>query len=174
MAELGKSYEPVCFEDGKENLNQPYMWLGIGDEAGEGVWRDRDTGAAIEYSNWDDDEGSEGDTCARMQGNGVWRDTVCKKGVRHCVMCRVAEPMKAFTLRGMCAESQIDRAYFLVNGEPADAETTRMNPVYEGYFSQLKYVHLKSKVVNDVHNFCAGGSRSREGQETAQFSETVE
>ncbi len=117
MAQLGKTYEPVCSEDGKENLNQvrrtinfsscktfsimgknivgkqPYMWLGVEDPSGSGVWRRRKTrrlgeeeeeeeddeeggGKAenselIHYTNWDADEGSEGDTCARMLGNGA-------------------------------------------------------------------------------------------------------
>ena len=75
MARLGKKYEPVCSEDGKENLNQPYIWLGIQDPEGNGHWTERRTAAApapkrVHFQNWDDNEGSEGDTCARMQGNG--------------------------------------------------------------------------------------------------------
>jgi hypothetical protein len=70
MSELGKTFESVCSEDGKENLNQPYMWLGIENEAGDGVWKNRLGGNRVKYQNWDDDEGDEGDTCARMQGNG--------------------------------------------------------------------------------------------------------
>ncbi len=81
MSELGKTYESVCSEDGKENLNQPYMWLGVSDLGGEGVWRRRigsgedgeeggEEGEEIRYENWDDNEGREGDTCARMLGNG--------------------------------------------------------------------------------------------------------
>lgn len=70
MASLGKTYEAVCSEAGKQNLNQPYMWLGIADPEGSGRWNDRRTGLPIAFSNWDDDEGNEGDTCARMLGNG--------------------------------------------------------------------------------------------------------
>lgn len=70
MATLGKHYEPVCSEDGKENLNQPYMWLGIHDPEGSGIWKDRYTNTQIAWDNWDENEGQEGDTCARMQGNG--------------------------------------------------------------------------------------------------------
>ena len=36
MAELGKTYESVCSEDGKSNQAQPYMWLGIEDDDGSG------------------------------------------------------------------------------------------------------------------------------------------
>ena len=75
MARLGKRFESVCSEDGKENLNQPYLWLGVEDPDGSGDWRARVHGAPnateIAFANWDDDEGSEGDTCARMQGNGT-------------------------------------------------------------------------------------------------------
>ena len=77
MARLGKRYESVCSEDGKENLNQPYIWLGIQDPDGDGNWTERNldprTGVwkPVHYQNWDDNEGSEGDTCARMQGNGA-------------------------------------------------------------------------------------------------------
>ncbi len=70
MAELGKTYEFVCSEDGKENLNQPYMWLGVEDAEGDGIWKRSGDGRVIAYANWDDNEGSEGDTCARMLGNG--------------------------------------------------------------------------------------------------------
>ena len=76
MARLGKKYESVCSEDGKENLNQPYIWLGIQDKEGNGTWTGREpnprTGALepVRFQNWDENEGSEGDTCARMQGNG--------------------------------------------------------------------------------------------------------
>ena len=35
-------------------------------------WRYRDgPHQKIGFSNWDDNEGCEGDTCARMQGNGT-------------------------------------------------------------------------------------------------------
>ena len=54
-------------------------------------------------------------------------------------MCEVPDPQQVFTLRGLCEESQIDRGYFLVNGRRGDADTTLMNPVYEGYFSQLRF-----------------------------------
>ena len=54
-------------------------------------------------------------------------------------MCDVPDPQQVFTLRGLCEESQIDRGYFLVNGRKEDANTTLMNPVYEGYFSQLRF-----------------------------------
>lgn len=47
-----------------------------------------------------------------------------------------------FTLRGLCEESQIDRGYFLVNGRKRDANDTLMNPVYEGYFSQLRFIAI--------------------------------
>ena len=72
MADLGKTYEFVCSEEGKENVVQPYMWLGIEDIRGNGTWRNAETGdeIAATFAHWDDDEGSEGDTCARMQGNG--------------------------------------------------------------------------------------------------------
>ncbi len=60
----------MVIQDGKENLVQPYMWLGIEDREGSGVWRSRRTRRPIEYSHWDEDEGSEGDNCARMLGNG--------------------------------------------------------------------------------------------------------
>lgn len=40
---------------------------------------------------------------------GLWRDTVCKKSVRHCAVCDIREPQQAFTLRGLCEDSQIDR-----------------------------------------------------------------
>ena len=72
MASLGKRYESVCFEAGKENVNQPYMWLGIEDGSGRGHWREILSGKSLNYLNWDEDEGSEGDTCARMQGNGTF------------------------------------------------------------------------------------------------------
>ena len=70
MAFTGKQYEPVCSEDGKENLNQPYIWLGIEDPEGSGRWRNRYTHEQLSYAFWDENEGEEGDTCARMQGNG--------------------------------------------------------------------------------------------------------
>ena len=72
MADLGKTYESVCSEEGKENVVQPYMWLGIEDSGGSGRWRNAETGEAIAatFEHWDEDEGREGDTCARMQGNG--------------------------------------------------------------------------------------------------------
>ena len=72
MADLGKTYESVCSEEGKENVVQPYMWLGIEDSNGSGKWRNVETGEEIAatFEHWDDDEGREGDTCARMQGNG--------------------------------------------------------------------------------------------------------
>ena len=54
-------------------------------------------------------------------------------------MCDVPDPQQVFTLRGLCEESQIDRGYFLVNGRKGDANATLMNPVYEGYFSQLRF-----------------------------------
>ena len=54
-------------------------------------------------------------------------------------MCDVPDPQQVFTLRGLCEESQIDRGYFLVNGQKGDANDTLMNPVYEGYFSQLRF-----------------------------------
>ncbi len=166
MAELGKTYEAVCSEDGKENLNQPYMWLGLDADSESGRWMDRRTGLHIRWQHWDEDEGSEGDTCARMLGNGTdqhssagrmsemttithkhcwkkkqpqlllltlhpsgrWRDTVCKKSVRHCTACHIINPQQAFTLRGLCQESHIDRGYFLVNGRVRDVNRTRMKP----------------------------------------------
>ena len=72
MADLGKTYECVCSEEGKANVVQPYMWLGIEDSKGSGQWVNEESGEAIEgtFEHWDDDEGREGDTCARMQGNG--------------------------------------------------------------------------------------------------------
>lgn len=70
MATLGKTFEPVCSQEGKDNVNQPYMWLGIEDPQGSGIWRARINQEILGYTNWDKNEGSEGDTCARMQGNG--------------------------------------------------------------------------------------------------------
>ena len=70
MADLGRTYESVCSEEGKENVVQPYMWLGIEDRVGNGTWMNERTGEEIGWDFWDEDEGSEGDTCARMQGNG--------------------------------------------------------------------------------------------------------
>ena len=58
----------------------------------------------------------------------MWRDTVCKKTTRHCITCEISDPGQAFTLRGLCEESQIDRGYFLVNGRPEDKERTLMRP----------------------------------------------
>ena len=46
---------------------------------------------------------------------------------------------QVFTLRGLCAESGIDRGYFLVNGRFRESNATLMNPVYEGYFSQIRF-----------------------------------
>ena len=76
----------------------------------------------------------------RLSHAGKWRDTLCKKDVRHCVTCEVPDPQQVFTLRGLCEESQIDRGYFLVNGRQSDANATLMNPAYEGFFSQLRFV----------------------------------
>ena len=73
MADLGRTYESVCSEEGKENVVQPYMWLGIEDRVGNGTWMNERTGEEIAWHLWDEDEGSEGDTCARMQGNGERR-----------------------------------------------------------------------------------------------------
>ena len=70
MADLGRTYESVCSEEGKENVVQPYMWLGIEDRVGNGTWMNERTAEGIAWDFWDEDEGSEGDTCARMQGNG--------------------------------------------------------------------------------------------------------
>ena len=72
MADLGLTYEPVCMEEGKDNVVQPYMWLGIEDPSGSGDWTERGTGVPVarHFQNWDKNEGDEGDTCARMQGNG--------------------------------------------------------------------------------------------------------
>ena len=33
---------------------------------------------------------------ANLSFAGLWRDTVCKKGVRHCVMCEVPDPQQVF------------------------------------------------------------------------------
>ena len=70
MASLAKRYEQVCSEAGKENVNQPYVWLGIQDIGGHGQWQEKRSHKRLVYQNWDEDEGSEGDTCARIQGNG--------------------------------------------------------------------------------------------------------
>lgn len=62
MAQLGKTYEPVCSEGGKENLNQPYVWLGLEDPTGSGRWRLRSQsgeGETVQFTNWDENEGSE-------------------------------------------------------------------------------------------------------------------
>ena len=71
---------------------------------------------------------------------GLWRDTVCKKSVRHCTACHIAKSQQIFSLRGLCDESRTDRGYFLLNGRKEDAERTRMRPVYEGYFSKLEWI----------------------------------
>jgi hypothetical protein len=53
MAELGKQYESVCSTLGKQNFVQPYMWLGIEDPEGKGIWRDMVTKKQIEFAPWD-------------------------------------------------------------------------------------------------------------------------
>jgi len=109
------------------------MWLGISDPEGSGRWRKLTDQQPLSWTSWDQKEGAEGDTCARMTADGRWRDTVCKKEVRHCVSCRVAAKGQrtAFTLRGLCADTQIDRGFFLVNGIDAhgvDYESSLMRP----------------------------------------------
>jgi hypothetical protein len=53
MAELGKLYESVCSTKGKQNFVQPYMWLGIEDLEGKGIWRDMYSKNKIEFAPWD-------------------------------------------------------------------------------------------------------------------------
>jgi len=58
-----------------------------------------------------------------MLSDGKWRDTVCKKDVRHCMVCKLsAVKNRVFTLRGLCGDTQIDRGYFLLNGVEAGDE----------------------------------------------------
>ncbi len=95
---------------------------------------------------------------------GKWRDTVCKKTVRHCVICHMSDPQQVFTLRqvstqygrevaninrllcrGLCDESQIDRGYFLTNGDPEGVNISKMRPVYEGYFSKIDWFKAEHK-----------------------------
>ena len=53
MAELGKQYESVCSTKGKQNFVQPYMWIGVEDPEGKGVWRDMYDKNKIEFAPWD-------------------------------------------------------------------------------------------------------------------------
>jgi len=39
VANLAKKYRDVCMQEGKQNLAQPYIWLGIQDDEGKGTWR---------------------------------------------------------------------------------------------------------------------------------------
>ena len=57
MADLGRTYEAVCSEEGKENVVQPYMWLGIEDRTGNGSWRNARTGKEIAWDLWDEEFG---------------------------------------------------------------------------------------------------------------------
>ncbi|CAB4058009.1 unnamed protein product [Lepeophtheirus salmonis] len=118
MAGITLRYISICKEEGKNNIIQPYMWIGIHSynnlttESGKQIWKKRITNEILNYDNWEVDEGSEGDTCARMQGNGKWRDTVCKKTTKHCTICDgLADQI--FSLRGLST------------------------PKYEGLFSQI-------------------------------------
>ena len=85
---------------------------------------------------------------------GLWRDTVCKKTVRHCTVCDIRESSRVFTLRGLCADSQFDRGYFLTNG--LDKEIATKHPIYEGTFSQ-------------IHSTV--GEKSRQDAESGQLAE---
>ena len=53
MAELGKKYETVCSTEGRQNIVQPYMWLGIADPEGKGQWRNMYNNVSIEFAPWD-------------------------------------------------------------------------------------------------------------------------
>ena len=53
MAELSTQYEKVCSTEGRQNIVQPYMWLGIEDPEGKGQWRDMYNKNPIEFAPWD-------------------------------------------------------------------------------------------------------------------------
>jgi hypothetical protein len=54
MAELGQHYVSVCSTEGRQNFVQPYMWLGIEDLDGKGIWRDMYTKDKIKFMQWDE------------------------------------------------------------------------------------------------------------------------
>ena len=54
MAQLGQQYVSVCSTERKQNFVQPYIWIGIQDLDGKGIWKDMYTNTEIKFMHWDE------------------------------------------------------------------------------------------------------------------------
>lgn len=108
------------------------IWLGLSDEAEEGVWRDIASSQLVEYKNFEEKGigGGRVYNCAGMDVDGIWGDVGCHTTAKSCVACRKA-PSAFLRLRGLCFDSE-HQSRFYVSNENVDGR-----PVFVGYYGTL-------------------------------------
>ncbi|XP_063600616.1 uncharacterized protein LOC134776794 [Penaeus indicus] len=134
--------QEVIFHLALENGNEctkdggALMWLGIGDEDEEGVWKTDKDKTKITYFNWAQRQPN-GDTvenCAVMEGNifqGRWSDQSCRKSFKECPMCTLAMPV-FLRFRGICDANLYDDRFIL-------AGKRNSKPYFRGYYRSQLY-----------------------------------
>lgn len=100
-------------EFAEECLSNYHLWIGVTDEAEEGVWRKFTTNEVVGETVFElfEPNGAEGENCILMfLPNGLWVDTSCSIQWPACVPCEVdrSSPLR---LRGFCYKNEAETFY---------------------------------------------------------------
>ncbi|KAK4314734.1 hypothetical protein Pmani_013987 [Petrolisthes manimaculis] len=96
------------------------LWVGVTDEAEEGVWRDLETNQVTPTFFLSQRNNKEDRNCASMLNpTGAWFPILCSSNIGRCFSCAVRRNYKYFILRGLCFLHPDDRRFeILDDGNP--------------------------------------------------------
>ncbi|XP_045118960.1 uncharacterized protein LOC123508957 isoform X2 [Portunus trituberculatus] len=127
LLEMWQSFGASCSVTGRIKV-----WLGLTDEAEEGVWRDITTNQLVEYQNFEPNRvgGGRVYNCATMDGKGTWLDSPCHATMKVCTACRWAQS-SFMRLQGLCFAKEHQARVYVSSGH-VDGR-----PFFVGYYSTL-------------------------------------
>lgn len=96
------------------------LWLGVTDEAQEGVWVDLNTQTPVDYNNFVSPfpYGGSVENCAALFPDGTWGDAKCN--LKKCSSCEISPP-EFLRIRGLCFENEHETRFRVdeyVDGRP--------------------------------------------------------
>ncbi|XP_042204188.1 uncharacterized protein LOC121853877 [Homarus americanus] len=103
------------------------MWIGITDDAEDGVWRSLDTNERLTYLKFPLINAGSSYTCASMKADGFWDGDRCTN--KRCTGCYL-ETTDFLYLRGLCFDSKF-RMRFRIQKHIND------RPYFRGYYDKV-------------------------------------
>lgn len=95
----------------------PYtLWLGVTDEAEEGVWRSLETNESSPSFFVGDGNNKLGINCITLQrASGYWYAINCSSSINRCFSCSVRRNQKSLILRGLCFQFSDQRRFEILD-----------------------------------------------------------